>query len=121
MCLRSPKIYLIIIATNTDMKQHINSIKTYCMMMWLHMSEYSTCSRLTRMDVIEAAWACRTVMGAQVRRHHTRMVLSQLAEARSVFSWLTAMSQISAEWPRSVASKRPSSVAQILTRQSSEP
>lgn len=60
-------------------------------------------------------------MGAQVRRHHTRMVLSQLAEAMRVFSKLTAMSQISAEWPRSVAKRRPSSVAQIFTRQSSEP
>lgn len=60
-------------------------------------------------------------MGAQVRRHHTLMVLSQLAEAMSVFSWFTAMSQISAEWPRSVARSRPSSVAQIFTRVSSEP
>lgn len=73
------------------------------------------------MDVMEALWACRTVMGAQVRRHHTLMVLSQLAEARRLFSWLTAMSQISAECPRSVARSLPSSVAQIFTRQSSEP
>lgn len=78
-------------------------------------------SILTCMEVIEAAWACRTMMGAQVRRHHTLMILSQLAEAIRVFSWLTAMSEISAEWPRSVARSRPSSVAQIFTRQSSEP
>lgn len=73
------------------------------------------------MEVMEAPWACRTVMGAQVRRHQTLMALSQLAEARRVFSWLTVMSQISAEWPRSVDRSRPSSVAQIFTRQSSEP
>lgn len=73
------------------------------------------------MDVMDAAWACSTVMGAQVRRHHSLMTLSQLAEAIRLFSWLTAMSQISAEWPRSVARSRPSSVAQIFTRQSSEP
>lgn len=91
------------------------------MSIWIHMTSFSTCTSLTWIDVIEAPWACRTVMGAQVRRHHTLMVLSQLAEARSVFSWLTAMSQISAEWPRSVARRRPSSVAQIFTRQSSEP
>lgn len=91
------------------------------MSIWIRMTSFSTWTSLTWIDVIEAPWACRTVMGAQVRRHHTLMVLSQLAEARSVFSWLTAMSQISAEWPRSVARRRPSSVAQIFTRQSSEP
>lgn len=46
-----------------------------------------TCSHThTCMEVMEAVCACRTVMGAQVRRHHTRMTLSQLAEAMSVFS-----------------------------------
>ena len=73
------------------------------------------------MEVMEAAWPCRTVTGAQVRRHHTRITLSQLADAISVFSWLTAMSEISAACPRSVDSSRPSSVAQIFTKQSSEP
>lgn len=76
---------------------------------------------LTCMEVMEAAWPCRTVIGAQVRRHHSLMTLSQLAEAMRVFSWLTAMSEISAAWPRSVARSRPSSVAQIFTKQSSEP
>ena len=61
------------------------------------------------------------VHGAQVRRHHTLTTLSQLPAAIRVFSQLTAMSEISAECPRSVARRRPSSVAQIFTKQSSEP
>lgn len=81
------------------------------------------CKRLTRtcIEVMEAVCPCKTATGAQVRRHHTRMILSQLAEARSVFSKFTVMSEISAEWPRRVARRRPSSVAQIFIRQSSEP
>lgn len=70
---------------------------------------------------MEAACPSRTASGAQVCKHHTLMVLSQDPAAIMVFSWLTAISEISAAWPRSVASKRPSSVPQILTRQSSEP
>lgn len=76
---------------------------------------------LTCMEVMEAEWPCRTATGAQVRRHHTLTILSQLPAASSVFSQLTAMSEISAECPRSVESRRPSSVAQILTKQSSDP
>ncbi|TNN25015.1 hypothetical protein EYF80_064858 [Liparis tanakae] len=68
-------------------------------------------------EVMEAAWPSSTASGAQVCRHHTRMVLSQ--EPAAIM--LTAMSEISAAWPRSVASRRPSSVPQIFTRQSSEP
>lgn len=75
----------------------------------------------TCMEVMEAVCPCNTATGAQVRRHHTRTILSQLAEARSVFSKFTVISEISAACPRKVASRRPSSVAQIFTRQSSEP
>lgn len=81
-----------------------------------------TCVRSrTCMEVMEAVCPCNTATGAQVRKHHTRMILSQLAEARSVFSKFTVISEISAACPRRVASRRPSSVAQIFTRQSSEP
>lgn len=37
-------------------------------------------------DVIDALWPCRTAKGAQVRRHQTRIILSQLPAAIMVFS-----------------------------------
>lgn len=37
-------------------------------------------------EVMDPLWPCSTATGAQVRRHHTRMVLSQLPAAISVFS-----------------------------------
>lgn len=48
---------------------------------WFSQELLETC-----IDVMEAAWPWRIVMGAQVLRHHTRITLSQLAEAISVFS-----------------------------------
>lgn len=37
-------------------------------------------------DVMDALWPCRTAKGAQVRRHQTRIILSQLPAAIMVFS-----------------------------------
>lgn len=37
-------------------------------------------------DVIDALWPCRTAKGAQVRRHQTLIILSQLPAAIMVFS-----------------------------------
>lgn len=37
-------------------------------------------------EVMDPLCPCSTATGAQVRRHHTRMVLSQLPAAMSVFS-----------------------------------
>lgn len=64
---------------------------------------------------------CNRLTGAVVCRHHTRRILSMLPAASSVLSALTAMSVISAEAPRSVASRRPSIALHILTRRSSAP
>lgn len=72
-------------------------------------------------DVIDALWPCRTAKGAQVRRHQTLIILSQLPAAIMVFSQFTAISDISAACPLRVANNLPSSVAQIFTRQSSDP
>lgn len=41
----------------------------------------TTCS-----DVIDALWPWRTAKGAHVRRHQTRIILSQLPAAIIVFS-----------------------------------
>lgn len=70
---------------------------------------------------MDALWPWRTAKGAHVRRHQTRIILSQLPAAIMVFSKFTAMSDISAACPLKVANSLPSSVAQIFTRQSSEP
>lgn len=47
----------------------------------LHLDHHHTCN-----EVIEAAWPSRTAKGAQVCKHHTRIVLSQEPAAIMVFS-----------------------------------
>ena len=62
-----------------------------------------------------------TAIVAVVFKLQTRTVRSQLPDARSRLSKLTARSDTSPEWPRSVANKRPELQFQILMRLSSAP
>jgi hypothetical protein len=59
--------------------------------------------------------------GAVVCRHHTRRILSMLPAASSEFSVFTAISVISADAPRSVTKRRPSTALHTLTSRSSAP
>jgi len=54
-------------------------------------------------------------------KHQTRIIRSKLPAANKVLSKFTAMSIISADAPRKVASKRPSMELQTLTSKSSAP
>ena len=68
------------------MPKYICIEKETCFISFFKTTEYEVRNQFTCREVMDPLCPCSTATGAQVRRHHTRMVLSQLPAAINVFS-----------------------------------